>query len=90
MRLTASLVAALLCAAPLAAAEPAGRNVVLIIADDLGLDLGCYGNAVIKTPHIGGLARRGTRFANGFATVPSCSPSRAALLAGLHTHTSDQ
>jgi N-sulfoglucosamine sulfohydrolase len=80
----------LLCAAPLCAAEPARRNVVLLIADDLGLDLGCYGNTVIKTPNIDGLAKQGTRFAQGFATVSSCSPSRAALYTGLHTHTSGQ
>jgi N-sulfoglucosamine sulfohydrolase len=89
MRITA-VVAALLLAAPLTAAEPARRNVVLLIADDLGLDLGCYGNAAIKTPNIDGLAKRGTRFANGFATVSSCSPSRATLYTGLHTHTSGQ
>jgi arylsulfatase A-like enzyme len=63
---------------------------VLPIADDLGLDLGCYGNTVIKTPHIDGLAKRGTRFTRGFATVSSCGPSRASLYTGLHTHTSGQ
>jgi N-sulfoglucosamine sulfohydrolase len=74
----------------LSAAEPGRRNVVLLIADDLGLDLGCYGNAAIKTPNIDALAKRGMLFANGFATVSSCSPSRAALYTGLHTHTSGQ
>src|SRR5262245_18962932 len=66
-------------------AEPR-RNVVLLIADDLGLDCGCYGNKVVKTPHIDSLAAAGTRFTHGFASVASCSPSRATMLTGLPTH----
>jgi N-sulfoglucosamine sulfohydrolase len=71
-------------------AEPARKNVVLLIADDLGLDLGCYGNTTIRTPRLDALARNGVRFTHGFATVSSCSPSRAAIYTGLHTHTSGQ
>src|SRR5436309_1866246 len=81
----------LLLLLPLTAhAEPARKNVVLLIADDLGLDLGCYGNAAVRTPHIDALAAAGTRFTHGFACVSSCSPSRAALYTGLHTHHSGQ
>jgi N-sulfoglucosamine sulfohydrolase len=71
-------------------AEEAPRNIVLLIADDLGLDLGCYGNKAIRTPNLDALAQRGTRFSHGFATVSSCSPSRSVLFTGLHTHTSGQ
>ena len=81
----------LLLLLPLAAeAQPARKNVVLLIADDLGLDLGCYGNGAIRTPHIDALAAAGTRFTHGFACVSSCSPSRATLYTGLHTHHSGQ
>jgi N-sulfoglucosamine sulfohydrolase len=73
-----------------AVAEPSRLNVVLLIADDLGLQCGCYGNPVIKTPNIDALAQSGTRFANAFASVASCSPSRATLLTGLPTHASGQ
>jgi N-sulfoglucosamine sulfohydrolase len=90
MRSLPLLLAALAAAAPARAAEPAPRrNVVLLIADDLGRELGCYGGK-IKSPHIDALAREGTRFEYGFATVSSCSPSRASLYTGLHTHTSGQ
>ena len=62
-------------------------NIVVIIADDHGREaLGCYGNKVIKTPNIDLLASEGTRFANAFCTVASCSPSRAVLLSGLQSH----
>jgi N-sulfoglucosamine sulfohydrolase len=94
MRTVGNLVAALLIASTLcgvaAAQETRRRGVVLMIADDLGLDLGCYGNPKIRTPNIDALAARGTRFTNAFATVASCSPSRAVMLTGLFTHTNGQ
>jgi N-sulfoglucosamine sulfohydrolase len=66
------------------------RNVVLIIADDLGLDLGCYGNKAIRTPNLDKLAQRGVRFTRAYATVSSCSPSRASIFTGLYTHQNGQ
>jgi N-sulfoglucosamine sulfohydrolase len=64
----------------------ANRNVLLIIADDQGRDLGAYGNTAIRTPHIDALSARGTLFTNAFATVSSCSPSRSVLYTGLYSH----
>lgn len=61
------------------------RNILLLISDDQGLDLGCYG-VPIRTPRIDRLAREGTRFTHGFAAVSSCSPSRAVINTGLYTH----
>ena len=61
------------------------RNVLLLISDDQGLDLGCYG-VPIKTPRLDRLAREGTRFTQAFAAVSSCSPSRAVINTGLYTH----
>jgi N-sulfoglucosamine sulfohydrolase len=68
----------------------AEKNVVLLIADDLGNQLGCYGDAVAKTPHIDALAAKGTRFTHGFASVASCSPSRATMLTGQPGHQNGQ
>ena len=48
------------------------RNVLLLIADDQGLDAGCYGTRV-RTPRIDALAAQGTRFTQAFAAVSSCS-----------------
>jgi len=66
------------------------KSVILLIADDQGLDLGCYGNTAIKTPNLDKLAGRGVRFTNAYATVASCSASRAVMLTGLYTHSNGQ
>ncbi len=82
-RLVAGLLAGLLAAAP-AGATP--RNVVLFVTDDHGQDAGCYGNKVIKTPHLDALAADGTLFPHAFCTTASCSASRSVILSGLHNH----
>jgi N-sulfoglucosamine sulfohydrolase len=90
MRYCTALLAVLACALAASAADAPRRNAVLLIADDLGLDLACYGNTKIKMPNIDGLASRGTRFSHAFAAVSSCSSSRAVMLTGMHTHTNGQ
>ncbi|MBE8714433.1 arylsulfatase [Sphingobacterium hungaricum] len=61
-------------------------NIVFILADDLGYgDLGAYGQAKIKTPHIDQLAKEGMRFTNFYAGTSVCAPSRSALMTGQHT-----
>lgn len=66
------------------------KNVLFIVGDDHGLELGCYGNPVIKTPNLDGLAAEGVRFDFAFCTTPSCSPSRSVILSGLQNHTNGQ
>ncbi|KAK7216997.1 hypothetical protein V2G26_005000 [Clonostachys chloroleuca] len=62
------------------------RNVVQLIADDLGLMLGCYGLTAVRTPNIDKLAAQDTKFTNAFASTASCSDSRSTIYTGLHTH----
>lgn len=63
---------------------PHRRNVVLILADDLGfMDLGCNNpRTFYETPNLDRLAARGLRFTQGYAACPVCSPTRASLLTG--------
>jgi N-sulfoglucosamine sulfohydrolase len=82
-----SLAFALAPASP-AAAGP--KNVLLLVADDLGMQVGCYADPVAKTPNLDALAKSGTRFSNAFASVASCSASRGTILTGLPTHACGQ
>ncbi|ULQ55798.1 arylsulfatase [Flavihumibacter rivuli] len=60
-------------------------NVLIILADDMGFsDIGCYGGN-ISTPVIDGLAKEGMKFSN-FHVLPTCSPTRSALLTGNDNH----
>ncbi len=76
--------ALMLLASPLALA---GRNVLLIIADDYGVDSSSLYNttagATAPTPRINALAASGVRFSEAYA-CPVCSPTRACLITGRH------
>ena len=57
-------------------------NIVLILADDLGVEcLSTYGGTSHRTPNLDRLAKDGMRFTNCFSN-PFCSPSRGTLLTG--------
>ena len=82
MTRAAALLVTLFLSAPLSARSP---NVVLILADDLGcFELGCYGQKLIKTPHIDQLASAGMKFTQFYAGNAVCAPSRCALMTGKH------
>jgi N-sulfoglucosamine sulfohydrolase len=66
--------------------EAARPNVVVIVADDLGFQLGCYGDQIAKTPNVDRLAAEGTRFTRAYCTTASCSASRSVILSGLYNH----
>ena len=58
----------------------------MLTADDYGLEAGCLGHPVIRTPHIDHLAARSVLYRKAFTPVSSCSPSRSSLLTGLPIH----
>jgi arylsulfatase A-like enzyme len=61
-------------------------NIIFILADDLGYgDLGCYGQRMIRTPHLDRMAREGIRFTDCYAGSTICAPSRCCLMTGYHT-----
>ncbi|MCC6264415.1 MAG: arylsulfatase [Bryobacterales bacterium] len=72
-------------ASPLLRASNARPNLILILADDLGIgDLGCYGQEKIRTPNLDRMAAAGMRFTQAYAGSTVCAPSRCCLLTGLH------
>ena len=65
-------------------------NILLIVSEDNGPELGCYGDRYVKTPVLDGLAKRGVRFEHAYVPQAGCSQSRAALLTGLYPHQNGQ
>lgn len=58
-------------------------NFLFIITDQHRADhLGCYGNPVVQTPHIDGIAASGTRWDRFYVANPVCMPNRASIMTG--------
>ncbi len=77
------------------AAEEKPFNLLILHTDEHNFrTLGCYratlppeqafmwGPAVVETPHIDSIARRGAICTSFYATTPVCSPSRSAFVSG--------
>ena len=90
------LVAIALILSPLArgAGQGAQPNIVFVFSDDHSLQtIGAYGGRLARfcqqqqvTPNIDRLAAQGGLFINSFCGNSLCSPSRASILTGLHSH----
>lgn len=63
---------------------PKALNILWIVADDLGVDLGCYGNKLIHTPNLDKLASESVLYKNLYTTTAVCSPSRSGLITGMY------
>jgi choline-sulfatase len=62
-------------------------NLLVIMSDEHSPKmLGCYGHALVETPHLDRLAAQGTRFASAYTTSPVCIPARAAFACGRYIH----
>src|SRR5687768_8068569 len=81
-----TVLAAALCT-PAAAAQAQRPNVLWIIAEDMGPDLGVYGTPGISTPNLDRLAAQGMLYTNAFTTSAICSPSRSAFNTGMYQTT---
>ncbi len=88
---TRSLSLLIAIASGLASAMPPGLpnapNLLWFIVDDMSPNFSCYGETLVETPHVDGLAREGTRFSRAYVTAPVCSPCRSALITGMYQTT---
>ena len=62
------------------ASEP---NVLFVFADDLRMNLGCYGDSIAVTPHLDRLAGESRVFNRAYCQFPSCNASRSSLMTGM-------
>lgn len=72
------------CWASLAQADSRPMNVVFFLVDDLGyMDVQCNNpHCFYETPNVNRIAAQGTRFTQGYAANPVCSPTRYSILTG--------
>ena len=70
--------------------DPSGRprpNVLYIQSDQHNASvIGCYGDPLVKTPHLDALAARGVVLDSTYCASPICVPSRMSLLTGRYPH----
>ncbi|MCA9156073.1 MAG: sulfatase [Planctomycetales bacterium] len=59
-------------------------NVLWLITEDMGPELGCYGTEQVWTPVLDDLARRGVRYSRAFTVTPVCSTSRSGFCTGMY------
>ncbi|MDE0445195.1 MAG: sulfatase [Spirochaetaceae bacterium] len=57
-------------------------NFLFLIAHDISLRFGCYGDPRAVTPNIDALAAGGALFENAFCQFPMCAPARTCLMTG--------
>ncbi|MEO0446735.1 MAG: sulfatase [Verrucomicrobiota bacterium] len=62
-------------------------NVLFIMSDDLRPQLGCYGDPVVKTPHLDAFASQALRFERAYVQSAICSPSRNSMMSGMRPNT---
>ena len=83
LRVLVLAIAAGYLAATSAAVDPR-PNLIVILADDLGVEtVGAYGGESYETPRLDQLAEEGVRFDYGHAQ-PLCTPSRVMIMTGKH------
>lgn len=62
-------------------------NIILIMTDDHAAHaMSCYGSRINTTPNMDRIANEGMRFDSCFCTNSICTPSRAVILTGKHSH----
>ena len=66
------------------AQEQKPLNIIWIVSDDLGVDLGAYGEKAVQTPHLDEFAKEAVRYTNFHTSAPVCSPSRSGMITGMY------
>lgn len=65
-------------------------NILFLVSEDNGPEIGAYGDPYARTPNLDRLASEGIRFNRAFVPQAGCSQSRAAFLTGLYPHQNGQ
>lgn len=74
----AATAAAVSCAQP-----PSKPNILWITCEDIGPELGCYGDSYATTPNLDAFATRSLRYLHASSNAPVCAPARTTLISGV-------
>ncbi len=81
--------ALLLClVGSLARAAAAKPNILWLTSEDHGIEMGCYGDTLARTPNVDALAAKGMIFRQAWSVHPVCAPARTAIATGLYSQSS--
>jgi len=65
-------------------AEEPRPNILWLTCEDMGPNLGCYGDSFATTPNLDRLAAKGLRYVNAWSNAPVCAPARTAIIVGMY------
>lgn len=78
-----AVLAALWSAAFCAGAAEMRPNILWLVNEDHGPQVGAYGDAFASTPTFDALAARGLRYSHCWSNAPVCAPARTTLICGM-------
>ena len=67
-----------------AASSNALPNILWITCEDIGQQLGCYGDRYATTPNLDALAAKGMIFRHVWSAAPVCAPARTGIISGIY------
>ncbi|QOV90809.1 sulfatase-like hydrolase/transferase [Humisphaera borealis] len=66
------------------AAESTRPNILWLTTEDIGPQLGCYGDAYADTPNLDAFAARSLLYLTAWSNAPVCAPARTTIIAGVY------
>ena len=59
-------------------------NILWITCEDIGPELGCYGDKYATSPNLDRLAARGMKYLYAWSNAPVCAPARSTIITGVY------
>jgi uncharacterized sulfatase len=69
-----------------AAAQQAKPNILWLTCEDIGPQIGAYGDKYADTPTLDRLAARGMIYRNAWSNAPVCAPARTQIISGMYAN----
>ena len=77
------VVTALCLAVPRTSPAADRPNILWLTTEDIGPNLGCYGDRYAVTPNLDAFAKRSQLFLHAWSNAPVCAPARTTIISGM-------